>query len=88
MFLLIELSLLFAAGLVLDALNTAHIRAVTDRARASAALLSGLANLLWLLVFARLVGQLEPGAALGKVLAYALGNSTGTWIGMRRGATP
>ena len=80
-----ELSLFFVAGLVLDVVNATYVRAVADRARASAALLSGLGSLLWLLVFASVLSVLEPGAAVGNVLAYALGTSLGTWIGMRRG---
>lgn len=83
----LELSLFFMAGLVLDVVNTTYVRAVADRARASAALLSGLGSLLWLLVFASVLGALEPGAAVGNVLAYALGTSLGTWIGMRRGSS-
>jgi hypothetical protein len=83
---LIELVLLFLAGLLQDALNTSYVRAVAERHLWRATVLSGLVTLLGVLVFARLFTLLgaELEGAGGGLVAYALGNSAGTWVGLRR----
>lgn len=85
---LLELCILFVAGVFQDALNTLYVRSVADRALWRATVLSGLTTVLGFLVFARVLGQLNAeleGAGSG-LIAYALGNSAGTWVGMRRPA--
>ncbi len=84
----VELLVLFVAGLLQDALNTLYVRSVAERALWRATVLSGLLTVLGFVVFARIVNQLghELEGAGGGLLAYALGNSAGTWVGMRRGA--
>ena len=84
--LVLELVVLFVAGLLQDALNTWYVRSVAERARWRATVLSGFVTVLSFVVFARIVSQLghELDEAGGGILAYALGNSAGTWVGMRR----
>lgn len=82
----IELFCLFAAGLFQDVLNTLYVRSITDRALWRATILSGVTTILGFIVFARIMAHMGPQLdALGSSLvAYAVGNSCGTWIGMRR----
>jgi hypothetical protein len=84
--LLLELVILFAAGLFQDALNCIYVRSVAERALWRATALSGLVTILSFVVFARIVGHLgaELETAGGPIVAYALGNSAGTWVGLRR----
>jgi hypothetical protein len=85
--LIFDLVILFGAGLVQDALNTVYVRSVAEKARGRATILSGLLTVLSFIVFARIYAQVSQiESAGGNVLAYALGNSAGTWLGMRRGA--
>lgn len=82
---LLEVAIIFAAGLLQDALNTAYVRAVADRARLRAAVLSGVVTVTGILVFARLLSQFEQLELAGPgLVAYALGNSAGTWVGLRK----
>lgn len=83
---LLELGILFLAGVFQDALNTLYVRSVAERALWRATILSGLVTVLGFLVFARVFAMLSAeldGAGAG-LIAYALGNSAGTWVGMRR----
>lgn len=85
---LLELGILFLAGVFQDALNTVYVRSIAERALWRATVLSGLTTVLGFIVFARIIGQLDAqadGAGTG-LIAYALGNSAGTWVGMRRPA--
>lgn len=86
--LLLELSVLFLAGAFQDALNTIYVRSVAERARGRASVLAGLLTILSFLVFTRIVAHLgaELETAGASIFAYALGNSAGTWVGMRRPA--
>lgn len=88
MVVVVELLILFFAGLCQDALNTLYVSAVAERARWRATVLSGFLTVLSFVVFARIAHQLgdELEGAGGGLLAYALGNSAGTWVGMRRPA--
>lgn len=87
--LVLELLLLFAAGLLQDALNTHYVRAVAEQARLRAAILSVIVTVVGFLVFARIVAQVaELDAAGTNLAAYALGNGAGTWVGMRRPTAP
>ena len=83
---LLELSILFLAGLFQDALNTTYVRSIAERARGRATVLSGLLTVLSFVVFARIIALMgaELETAGTSIVAYALGNSAGTWVGMRR----
>ena len=86
---LLELFALFAAGMFQEALNTVYVRSVAERLQWRATVLSGLLTVLGFVVFARIVTLIGPelGAASGSIVAYALGNSAGTWVGVRRAGT-
>ena len=81
-----EILCIFGAGLLQDALNTAYVRAIAERSRPKAALLSGVVTVTGVLVFTRILGHFgELESASSTLVAYALGNSAGTWVGMRKG---
>jgi hypothetical protein len=83
---LLEILCIFGAGLLQDALNTAYVRAIAEKARPRATVLSGIVTVTGVLVFTRILGHFGELETAGSTLfAYALGNSAGTWVGMRRG---
>ena len=86
--LVLELAILFAAGIVQDALNASYVRSIADRCRWRASVLSGVVTILGCLVFARLFASVQVHQAGAQVLAYALGSSVGTWMGLRRLSDP
>lgn len=84
-----ELVALFVAGMLQDALNTLYVRSVADHKRVRAALLSGVGTVTGFLIFARVLSHFGDSmdAAGVSLVAYAAGNSAGTWVGLRGGRT-
>jgi hypothetical protein len=80
-----ELAALFIAGMCQDTLNTLYVRAIADHRRGRAMLLSGVLTVTGFLIFARVLAHFEANmdAASASLLSYALGNSAGTWVGLR-----
>jgi hypothetical protein len=81
--LILELAILFAAGIVQDALNASYVRSCAERARWRATVLSGVVTVFGCLVFARLLATEQVHEAGAQLFAYALGSSVGTWVGLR-----
>lgn len=81
----LELALLFAAGVVQDALNAFYVRSIAERARARAVVLSGTITLLGCVILSWIFTHSQVNDLGANVVAYALGNSVGTYVGLRRG---
>lgn len=80
---ILKIVLIFAAGFIVDLLVTRYTRAVADRKRAWA---TGLSGMITVVNFVLLTIILKETAANGifNILAYAGGNSLGTFCAMKR----
>ncbi|MES2953753.1 MAG: hypothetical protein V4674_04325 [Patescibacteria group bacterium] len=78
-----NLVLFFAVGVFQDLLVTYYYQVITtDRAK-TAAFMAGLLTVVNLLVLYAILARLED-EAVSSILAYALGNSVGTYLVVKR----
>jgi len=80
---MIKMILIFFAGLIIDLLCTQYTRSVAERKLWAATLLSGLITVTnFVLLSIILRGSLEEGVL--NILAYAGGNTVGTYIALKK----
>ncbi len=78
-----QLILIFLAGILIDLLTARYTRAIADRKLWPATFLSGLVTLASFLLITVIIKEDSLNSTLS-ILAYAGGNTVGTYVGVRR----
>ncbi len=79
-----KIILIFIAGFVIDLLTTLYTRKVAEKRLWSATLLSGLITLASFTLLTLIIKETEQNTFLN-ILAYAGGNTFGTYIALKKG---
>jgi hypothetical protein len=82
---ILQLFLLFSAGIVIDLLVTRYTRAVAEKKIWSASWLSGLITCVNFLLITVLIKESSLGSVLN-IMAFAGGNTVGTFVALIRDA--
>ena len=80
---IVQIILIFLAGIVIDLLVTRYTRAVAERKIMRASTLSGLVTLANFLLLTIIIKESAMGSAFS-IMAFAGGNTLGTYIALRR----
>jgi hypothetical protein len=79
-----KIILIFIAGLIIDLLTTLYTRKVADKKIWSATFLSGLITLTNFTLLTMIIKESDTNTFFN-ILAYASGNTLGTYIAIRKG---
>ncbi len=79
-----KIVLIFIAGLIIDLLTTLYTRKVADKKLWPATFLSGLITLTNFALLTFIIKDTDPNTFFN-ILAYAGGNTIGTYIALKRG---
>ena len=79
----LQIVLIFFAGIVIDLLVTRYTRAVADRKIRSASLLSGLITMANFILLTVIISESAMAGVLN-IVAFAGGNTIGTYLALKR----